>query len=104
MLYHNKITLSRSIRSLIFSVLFTLVSLPLLAQKLSKQIYIHEGDNYLNFPIVGWSVEFEGDYKVMRVIHEGKGLDEFRISLANNNPVWWAFILVTYYQVDFLIT
>jgi len=102
MLYHNKITLSRSIRSLIFSVLFTLVSLPLLAQKLSKQIYIQEGDNYLNFPIVGWSDEFEGDYKVMRVIHEGKVLDEFRISLANNNPDWWAFFPVTDYQGEFL--
>src|SRR5690625_2533253 len=100
----NKTTFRRPIRSLIIGVVLVLVTLPALAQKLSKQVHIQERDNYLNFPVVGWSNDFDGEAneKMMRIIHNGEVLDEFRISLANGNPDWWAFFPVQKYKGEIL--
>jgi len=83
---------------LILSAFLVLVTLPGFTQQLTKQFAIRGDDKYLNFPIMGWSSEFERDEKMMRIIHDGKVLDEFSINLAERDPDWWGFFPVEEYR------
>lgn len=102
---NNSISDRILIKSFITGAMLTLVALSAVAQKLTKQVSIRDGDRYLNFPIVGWSNDFNEDAneKMMRIRRaDGEVLDEFRISLANSDPDWWGFFPVEQYRGETL--
>lgn len=82
------------------SVIF--IATPTQAQEMSKTIYVQPGDQYLNFPIRGWSRDMKQNPVMMRIIHHGKVLDEFSVNLANTTPDWWGFFSLDRYQGDTL--
>jgi len=90
------------IKFLIVCICFISFSLPTKAQETSNEVLVKQGDKYLNFPIRGWSQNMKKDEVMMRIIHNGKVLDEFSINLANTNPDWWGFFPLNQYQGDTL--
>lgn len=89
-------------RTLITCFVIMLMAIPAMAQEVSRQITVQSGDNYLNIPVKGWSSDFDGEQKMMRILHDGDVLDEFSISLASGDPDWWAFFPVERYRGETL--
>jgi len=89
-------------RSFITCILIIFITTPLVAQKISRQIPVQNQDQYLNIPVTGWSSDYDGEQKMMRILHNGEVLDEFSISLSNGDPDWWAFFPVQQYQGETL--
>ncbi|MDR8393410.1 glycoside hydrolase family 32 protein [Aliifodinibius sp. S!AR15-10] len=83
-------------------ILLIFISVPVVAQN-AREIQVDNQDRYLNFPVSGWSSDFDGEQQMMRIIHEGNVLDEFSISLANGDPDWWAFFPIEKHRGETLI-
>ncbi|MFH5830959.1 GH32 C-terminal domain-containing protein [Halalkalibaculum sp. DA384] len=81
-------------KTLITSIFLIFATISSIAQTLSREIKVENQDRYLNFPVAGWSSDFEGEQQMMRIIHDGTVLDEFSISLAAGDADWWAFFPV----------
>lgn len=62
-------------------------------QTATREIKIDKGQTYLNFP-----VSQSNELKKVRVISEGRVLDEFTLKLAATQPDFWAFFDVAPYQ------
>ena len=65
----------------------------LYGQTPTREINIGKDQTYLNFPVT-WS----GDLTKMRIIQDGKVLDEVTLKLADTEPDFWTFFDVTPYQ------
>ncbi|MFH5884813.1 GH32 C-terminal domain-containing protein [Halalkalibaculum sp. DA3122] len=89
-------------KTLITSIFLIFATISSIAQTLSREIKVENQDRYLNFPVAGWSSDFEGEQQMMRIIHDGTVLDEFSISLAAGDADWWAFFPVQRYQGETL--
>lgn len=78
----------------IISIIFIFLVIPdIFGQNVSKKIEINQSDKYLNFPVRGWSNEFDrsGKLKTVRIKDGDRVVNEFRISIVKENPDWWAF-------------
>ncbi|MEQ9443703.1 MAG: glycoside hydrolase family 32 protein [Cyclobacteriaceae bacterium] len=65
----------------------------LYGQANTREINIKQGQTYLNFP-----VDESNQLRKVRIMHDGKVLDEFTLRLADTKPDFWTFFDVAPYQ------